>query len=235
MKPMIGIVGKCYCDEKAKNGFFVSETLRNAIVESGGNPFVILPPQLTEYCNTRPSELIGLTFEEKNMLIQQLSFCDGIILPSGSKMFEYDFFILEYAINHDIPILGICLGMQIMANYKRKISNLPINNSAICHYSLEDNYAHDIIIDKQSKLFSILKKEIVTVDSRHQYHAMESDIYKTVARSDDFFVEAIEYPENTFNIGVQWNPEIMYFYDKGARKLLKAFIDAARNYYNWKN
>lgn len=235
MKPMIGIVGKSYSREEAKNGFFVSENLRNSILESGGNPYLILPPQLTEYQKARPSELVGLTQEEKNMLIQQLSFCDGIILPSGSKMFEYDFFILEYAINHDIPILGICLGMQIMANYKRKISNLPTNDSTIHHYLIDENYAHDVMLDTQSKLFSILKKEIIMVDSMHRYHAMESDIYKTVARSEDFFVEAIEYPFNTFNIGVQWNPEIMYFYDKSARKLLKAFIDAARNYHNWKN
>lgn len=42
--------------------------------------------------------------------------CNGIVMPGGCKIYYYDKFIAKYAIENDIPVLGICLGMQILAS-----------------------------------------------------------------------------------------------------------------------
>ena len=52
-----------------------------------------------------------------------IELCDGIILPGGEKTFEYDTYVVNYCIKNDIPILGICLGMQIMASTGKKREN----------------------------------------------------------------------------------------------------------------
>ena len=38
--------------------------------------------------------------------------CDGIVMPGGCKIYYYDKFIANYALDNNIPILGICLGHQ---------------------------------------------------------------------------------------------------------------------------
>ena len=41
--------------------------------------------------------------------------CDGIIIPGGYRIYEFYKYITEYAIKKDIPVLGICLGMQTLS------------------------------------------------------------------------------------------------------------------------
>ena len=54
-----------------------------------------LPPQLIEYNNSKPSEVMKLSEDEKLSLKRQLQLCDGILMPGGYKVFEHDFLILE--------------------------------------------------------------------------------------------------------------------------------------------
>lgn len=44
-------------------------------------------------------------------LIESVNLCDGIILSGGNKYHENDFKLIEYLLEKDIPVLGICLGM----------------------------------------------------------------------------------------------------------------------------
>ena len=66
------------------------------------------------------------------------------------------------------------------------------------------------------------------VNSFHKRHATDNHIYKTVARSLDNQVEALEYPGETFNLGVQWHPEISYEFDLNSKKIIDAFILATK-------
>jgi len=227
MRPRIGIVARPMMpDEKPR--LLVTEYYRRACVLAGGNPFMILPVQDVEYNSSKPSEMIEMTAEEKEMLLDQLSLCDGIVMPGGYKMFEHDFFVLEYAIKNDVPILGICLGMQIMANYGRKPNNIKIENKNN-HNLEEEKYVHSVIIDKESNLYSILGKERFMVNSLHNLEVQESDLYKTVAFSDDGVIEAVEFSSAKFNIGVQWHPEIMCFYDETGKLIWNKFIECSKD------
>ena len=42
--------------------------------------------------------------------------------------------------------------------------------------------------------------------------------------SEDGVIEAIEYPGDYFNIGIQWHPEISYEFDENSRKIIDEFL-----------
>ena len=99
----------------------------------------------------------------------------------------------------------------------------------VIHDQKDDNVSlvHKVRIDKNSKLYNIIGKEEISVNSFHNHHATENDVYVVTSRSEDGLIEGIEYPSSTFNIGVQWHPEISYEFDEYSKKVIDAFIQAA--------
>ena len=223
MKPIIGIVGRpTFPDEDLNNALItVKESYRNVIIKNGGIPIAILPPKQIFYNNAKSSEVSELTEDEKDILMTQLKLCDGILMPGGYKVFSHDFFILDYAISNNIPVLGICLGMQIMSNYKCEYYNERIENNTN-HFDISGKVIHDVKIKKDSKLYSIINKEVIGVNSMHNFRATKGGIYDIVATSDDGVIEALELPNAVFNIGVQWHPEVLDNDD--SNKLFQVFI-----------
>src|SRR5574344_748302 len=116
MKPIIGIIGRPYIRNNDMRVCGLSESLRNYCIYGGAIPALILPPQNIIYNDTKGCDIPSLTDEEKNDLITMINRCDGIILQGGNRCFEYDHFIASYLISHDIPTLGICMGMQVLVN-----------------------------------------------------------------------------------------------------------------------
>ncbi len=152
--------------------------------------------------------------------ISLIKMCDGFILPGGDFK-TIDFLIIKYAYEFDIPLLGICLGMQSIGEYfggtVTKASN---------HYS-KDTYVHNVFIDKSSKLYQILGTENIYVNSRHNDKLINTNI-KVSAYSTDNVIEAIEDSSKKFLIGVQWHPESLYTYNVLADKLLDSFIKSCK-------
>ena len=226
MKPKIGIVARPNFPEENNSNLMVNEVYRRKIIESGGIPFLMLPPKLINYDTAKPSENKELTLEEKEILTSQLEMCDGVLMPGGYKVFSHDFFILDYAIKNDIPILGICLGMQVMANYKQDYMTEQINYKFNNHFDISGNYVHNVNIKQNSKLHSIVNEDKIMVNSMHKYRAVSGGLYNIVAVSDDNIIEALEYPNNKFNIGVQWHPERLE--DSASKKLFKVYIESCK-------
>lgn len=133
-----------------------------------------------------------------------ISSCDGIILPGGDDILEKDLVIIDYLYKNDVPTLGICLGMQEMAVYKNGV--LKDLNKQI-HYT-KDIKAHEVIINKNTLLYKIIKKNRILVNSIHKSVVIKTD-FNVSALSSDNYIEAVEDKSKNFFLGVQWHPERM--------------------------
>ncbi len=226
MRPVIGIIARVGYPGNTHE-MIVNEKFRNSVIKYGGIPLCILPSQNIDYTITKYNDQCDLTDEEKNIIITQIKMCDGVLLPGGFKYNKFDRFILEYLISNNIPTLGICLGMQIMSNYKREVPWNEKNDSFIEHKG--EGYVHSVTLDKNSLLYSIVKKDRFEVNSRHSYHILPNEYYDISSVSDDNYIESIEMRNQKFHIGVQWHPESID--DDVSNRIFKAFIKACNNSY----
>lgn len=234
MKPIIGIVGRPGIDECDASVISIMDNYRQAVIKAGGIPILILPPQTVDYWYTKNQEIKNLTEEEKDILKRVIDMCDGILIGGGERILAYQRYIYEYTTKIDKPLLGICLGMQLFANYQDP-NNVSKNETLINHRDLEAKYKHKITINKNSLLYKIINKEEISVNSFHNYHVDKIRGYNVVAISEDGLIEGIEHPSKKFNIGVQWHPEVMMKYDENNLKLMKYFISCCKNFIVFNN
>ena len=233
MKPIIGIVG--YIDKLENETYVViGEDYRKSILLSGGIPMLILPTQRFKYdYDIKPSEIDRLSIEEKKDLEQQIDMCDGIIIPGGKQWYEHHEYIFNYANKNNKSILGICLGMQLMAAVPTRNTDIVYKNikneTTINHRSKPSSeYCHEVILNKDTKLYQILKEEKFKVNSRHNYHIGNTKNFIISAVSTDGLPEAIELPEKNFVIGIQWHPEALIDNDSISKKIFNSFVDSCK-------
>ena len=67
---------------------------------------------------------IGVLFPDGKFDEKYLDIYDGFLLRSGSFSWPYQLAVVHYAIKHNKPILGICLGEQTLGTYSYVIDNL---------------------------------------------------------------------------------------------------------------
>jgi putative glutamine amidotransferase len=92
---------------------------------------------------------------------------------------------------------------------------------------------HEVKIEKDSKLFSLIGEEkIKTNSSHHQAAKNAGNGLKIAARASDGIIEAIEKNDHPFCLGVQWHPEFEVC--AADKKIFTSFVDAALNYKNSK-
>ena len=227
MKPVIGIPLRYQKLNDDRAIIYLSERVRRTVQLAGGFVYPISPVQNLDNIHTKGNEFPELTFEEKEDISLSLDGCDGILFPGRIKFTPYDRYLLELAIEKKIPVLGICLGMQMMSCYNEDINLFDVE-TGFEHYQESDfGLTHKVVIDKNSKLFNIIGEEEILVNSFHKRCCSENGIYQVTAKSEDGLIEGIEYPSDTFNIGVQWHPEISYEFDDNSKKVIDAFIAAA--------
>ena len=157
-----------------------------------------------------------------NCLLKILKNIDGILLTGGDKVGRLDYFLIKYAIDNNLKLLGICQGMQSMALYGSEDSLVEIGNLSHNKYK---NYCHNVKLS-DSKLKEILNKEVVEVNSYHKQKVLNSNYFKIVGMSDDGIIEAIESNNNIFQIGLQWHPEKMIDYDNNSKLIFDYFINS---------
>ncbi len=67
---------------------------------------------------------IGVLFPDEIFKEEYLTIYDGFLLTSGSTCFPYHLATIHYAITHNKPLLGICLGHQTLGIYSYVIDKL---------------------------------------------------------------------------------------------------------------
>lgn len=234
-KPIIGITGAYVKRNEHMEGVYVHHDYHKTVAANGGIP-VILP------------------FINPEMTLETLPLCDGIILSGGEDV-DPQFYgqdphihlsptlpdrdlveieIVKYAIMHDIPILAICRGAQILnvALGGTLIQDIPSQMKEPFQHSQTAERRRDthwVTISTDSKLYQMLGTDRVRVNSLH-HQALDkvSNDLRVVAVASDGIVEAVEYiHSSTFTIGVQWHPESMANTNSMMNNLFKEFIKSS--------
>ena len=209
-QPVIGITGN-YEDNicKLSHGYFQS------VVAAGGVPMIIPP------------------VEDANTLVNTLDRIDALILSGGgdiNPLFGGDepsprlrginqkrdlpeLMITRLAYNRQIPILGICRGIQALAVALGGKVAQDISIQANVKHSQDADRAeqtHSIKIAEDSILHSLYGEEKIYVNSFHHQAVKDAgDKFRVVAKSSDGIIEAMESSEYKSIIGVQWHPECL--------------------------
>lgn len=147
---------------------------------------------------------------------------NGILLTGGDEVGPLDFYLIEYAINNNLKLLGICQGMQSIALYGSNDELIPINNSS---HSSDEKYVHSVYL-KPGKLMRLLGKDKLLVNSHHFQTVKNSYKFIISGYSNDGLIEVVEGCGDIFRIGVQWHPERMLDYDVDSRKILEEFVSS---------
>lgn len=205
-KPLIGIVAKTSIEDEMWHYLEIVEDIRLRLIEQNAQVIGILPPNKVLDFNKRKNVL---TEEEKKELEETILLCDGIVLEGGLASHLYEEEAARICIKHDIPVLGICACFN---NLVRALGGVVHKDESKFHKKFAVSYAHEVSIEEDSKLFSILKRNQIMVNSIHENVCLEEEIkeYDVAARCDgDHTVEAIELKNKRFVLGIKWHPELM--------------------------
>lgn len=222
-KPVIGVVGTPIVDDENDSAFAVFNDYHHVLVAKDCFPFVINPLTNIDYVNTRLSQLPDLSEREKRQYNEMLSLCDGVLLQGGYRMYGFQNYLAEMALERDIPIMGICLGMQQLVTADTGNFNLDLIETGLNHGQPESTYVHKINIADQTRLREIVKQEQIAVNSMHRRRIQYTNDFVISAYSEDGVPEAVEHPDKRFALGVQWHPERMISYDEPANLLFEEF------------
>ena len=149
---------------------------------------------------------------------------------------ELELPLFKWASEKDLPVFGICRGIQVMNVAMGGSLYQDIPSQFIEHLTHKiikntDDSWHNIKIQPDSLLNQITKEDSVEVNSRHhQVLKVIGEGFVVTAQSSDGVIEAIENPSKRFALGVQYHPERMISreeFREHRRKLFEAFIRAA--------
>ena len=193
----------------------IDATLRDRyykqVIAAGGTP-VIIPP-----------------VADSTVIINTLEHLDGLILTGGGdhnplwmgeepsprlhninqERDAAELMLVRLAFNRQIPMLGICRGIQTLAialggKVYQDIKQM-VKHSQDADRS---EPTHSIEIKKDSTLYHIYNSEQILVNSFHHQAVSEPGRHmRIIAKSTDGIIEAIESNEYKQILGVQWHPE----------------------------
>ena len=199
-----------------------------AIMRAGGTPLLVLPTR-------------GRSAEET------LNRVHGLLVPGGPNIDPSwlggrvgagtardttELPLLAAAIGRDLPVLGICRGMQAI--------NVVLGGGLVPELHShkepvrggEESAYHRIFISVGSKLARTLGSGgIVRVNSRHQQGVNEATKARSLLASayslDDGIIEALESPDHSWVVGVQFHPELRRQMPPHFERLFSALIERA--------
>ena len=184
----------------------------------------------------------------------------GVLVPGGfgSRGIEGKIQAIRYAREHQIPFLGLCLGMQLsIVEFARDVVGYSDAHSAeldpstahpVIHLMPDQDGIEDIggtlrlgsypcVLNKDSKAYALYGTE--TIHERHRHRYEVNNDYRTVLQEhgmmlsgispDGRIVEMIELPEHPWFVATQAHPELKSRPNR-PHPLFKGFIEASLDY-----
>ncbi|KAB8291437.1 gamma-glutamyl-gamma-aminobutyrate hydrolase family protein [Bifidobacterium avesanii] len=141
--------------------------------------------------------------------------------------------LLDIAVNRDMPVLGVCRGLQLMnaALGGTLYQDLPTQRPKPVNHDMQPPYdepQHRVDIVEGTPLHELLGVRSLGVNSRHHQAVRRlAQSLNVMAVSEDGLVEAAWMPGKRFVWGVQWHPEHAWRTDVASRMLLETFVKEA--------
>lgn len=234
--PLIGITGNF-----GEKGCELAEGYYLSVVKAGGTP-VAIPPH-----------------NDKEALVTLLETLDGILFSGGGdinplllgeeplpqlhsvcpKRDEAELFLAREAFHRQIPMLGICRGIQVMAAALdgKVFQDIYVQGEGAKIKHSQDmprHYAsHTINIKEGSALQSIFgNKQTLPVNSFHHQAVSDPGPHlKVSALSPDGIIEAVESSEHKALLGIQWHPECFILnHDESMMSVFRWLVSEARTF-----
>ncbi|MBQ8282149.1 MAG: gamma-glutamyl-gamma-aminobutyrate hydrolase family protein [Paraprevotella sp.] len=211
-QPVIGITGNF-----GEKGCELAEGYYQSILKAGGTPLIIPP------------------FEDKDALVNVVEHIDGLILSGGGDMNPLfvgeepipqlgsinckrdlaELLLIKLAYNRQIPMLGICRGIQMLTvalggSVYQDIYTQGTNQEYIKHSQNLDRTqpSHSVRICEDSTILRPLLGVRHFVNSFHHQAVKEpGEHLRICATAPDGVIEAVESSECKSILGVQWHPE----------------------------
>lgn len=218
------------------------------VIAAGGIP-VIIPP-----------------VDDTDVIVNTLQHLDGIVLTGGAdynplwggdqpspelhginaERDAAELLLVRLAYNRQIPMLGICRGIQTLA---MALGGHVCQDITTCKWKCDrglsgsdrvpflkhsqtaarNEPSHTVRIAPDSALFNVYGQEKIFVNSfHHQMVDNPGERFRITARAADGVVEAMESTEYKSILGVQWHPECL---EKEGLKLFKWLVDRAEEYH----
>jgi putative glutamine amidotransferase len=148
--------------------------------------------------------------------------------PTWPERDRFELALAHRAIERDMPVLGICRGMQLLnvARGGTLIQHLPDETGDDSHCHTPGAYSdHDVSLEKGSRAAQSVGAERTEVKSHHHQGVNELGEGLVVSgRSEpDGLIEAIEMPDRHYVVGVIWHPE-----EDERSRVVGGFVEAAR-------
>lgn len=237
MKPVIGVMP--LVDEE-KDSLWMLPGYMDGISIAGGIP-VMFPltadsKDISELLDKVDGILLTGGHDVDPTLYGEKMVCSSVIPCGRRDGMEQE--LLKQALEKDIPILGICRGIQFLNVYLggTLYQDLPSQYSTNVEHHQEPPYdvpVHRVDIIKESSLNALLKVSSLPVNSYH-HQAIKDLAYglRAMAISEDGLIEAVEMPEKHFVWAVQWHPEFSYKVNSSSLSIFNEFIKHCMNYQN---
>jgi putative glutamine amidotransferase len=239
MRPVIGI--PCHADFRAASKrpiYGNNRTYVHAVEAAGGLPILI--PLLTDFH----------ALEDLLPRLDGILFSGGIDIQSvlygeekhpatdeyDPKLDEFEMALADWALQEDVPILGVCRGMQLInvalgGTLYQDIPSQFQSELSHCRRELPRNaLTHQVLIEEGSMMEKILGIRQFAVNSLH--HQAVKDAGKGVlisGRADDGVAELLEVPDRRFVLAIQGHPEEIYAEVPACNRLFQAFVFACAN------
>lgn len=208
-KPLIGIMLDNVDDSTASNKYVTAMTYSKRVTEAGGLPVHL--PQEVSLVADYAQQCDGFIFTGGNdpdtRLFGEALHPNARLIAPERQAFEtalLDVLAIQYP---DKPVLGVCLGMQMMALHAggKLEQYLPdVMEKAEIHQA--DNL-HSIDVIASCKWLETMLCDEPMVCSYHRQAVKDAGKLRVVAKSPDGLIEAIDDPNRRFYLGTQWHPE----------------------------